>query len=127
MDVRDRRMERARQLLVERFRGIQADFAGAIGRPANYVSRMLSHGKNRKRIGEDVARDIELKLGLEEGWMDRPSGESPTSSPTTPPLAPRHLALLRSYLSLPEEQRAAVRRLIEALAEAQSPSRTPRG
>lgn len=30
-----------------------------------------SSGKGPRKIGDDLARDIEHRLGLEEGWMDR--------------------------------------------------------
>lgn len=61
-------------LVRERFNGNQAAFARAIGRPAPNVSRMLAEpedsAKDRRRIGEELARDIENRLSLSPGYLD---------------------------------------------------------
>lgn len=51
----------------------QSLFARSIGRSESYINRLLTdpadadHGKN---LGERLARDIETKLRLAEGWFD---------------------------------------------------------
>lgn len=52
------------------------NFANAIGRSHSQVSQIKtrarhSSGKGPRKIGDDLARDIERRLGLDEGWMDR--------------------------------------------------------
>lgn len=60
-----------RTLIDSQFGGRQVDFANAIGRQPDYISRCLSGVKN---LGEKLARDIEFKLGLEPHWLDRERG-----------------------------------------------------
>lgn len=75
MDVYETRRRRLGQLVSEY--GNQSELAKRIDRPANYISRMLSRGKNRKRIGEDIARDIEQRLGKPAYWLDQQEGATP--------------------------------------------------
>jgi len=61
------------------------NFANAIGRSPSQVSQIKtrarhSSGKGQRKIGDELARDIEHRLGLEPGWMDRQhliTGEPP--------------------------------------------------
>lgn len=82
-DVQDKRLERSLELLKERFHGRRVDFAHAIGREPNYVSRMLSRGPNRKRIGEAMAREIERALHLPLHWLDGQPDEAQTPAPSS--------------------------------------------
>ncbi|BAP80932.1 transcriptional regulator [Pseudomonas sp. MT-1] len=72
MDTSDLRKIRVRQLIEQRFEGIAANFADAVNRTPSYVSRMLASNKHSRGIGEEMARSIEQKLGLDNGWLDRP-------------------------------------------------------
>lgn len=111
------RQGQLRELLSTRFGGVQRDLAEAIGREPNYVSRMLSNARHRKGIGEDVARDIEKRLGLPRGWMD---GEARDS------IVPIHGAGLsreaaevaRKWQRVPEPMRTQLAGFIEALVVA---------
>jgi SOS-response transcriptional repressor LexA len=78
MDIASNR-RRALQALVERrFGGVQAKFGTAIGRQADYVSRLLS---GKKALGEGLAREIEDILRLERGELDRePTSEAGNES-----------------------------------------------
>lgn len=71
------RLAKVRSLIERRFDGVQAKFALAIGRQDNYVSRVLS---GTKRIGEDLARDIERRLGLDAGGLDVEGSINPAST-----------------------------------------------
>lgn len=71
MDLHATRKRRLQQLLDERYGGVQARLAEAIRRPANYIWRLLSEGPHAKGIGEDLARLIEDKSGVERYWLDR--------------------------------------------------------
>lgn len=56
---------------------LKKDMATALDMSASYLSQLLG----KKRMGEDVARKIEQRLGLPHGWMDMPHGlenETPT-------------------------------------------------
>lgn len=74
MEISDIRRDNLRALMKQRFDGKQARLADALGRSANYISRCLSTAPSSagsKNIGEDFARDIEAKLGLERYQLDR--------------------------------------------------------
>ena len=66
MTKADRRRELLRHLIQERFSGVSARFADAVGITPSYVSRMLyPEGKaGAKRIGEDSIEKIERALGI---------------------------------------------------------------
>lgn len=74
MEISEIRRENLRALMKQRFDGKQARLADALGKSANYISRCLSTAPSSagsKNIGEDFARDIETKLGLERYQLDR--------------------------------------------------------
>ncbi len=98
----------------------QAALARRIGRSQSFLNSLLNDEK--KSFGEKLARDIEHRLQLYPGWLDRPEDGAAATPPSSDSgIERRHLALLQSYLSLPEETRFAVRMLIETLAGAQNP------
>lgn len=69
--------------------------------------RYLSHVKcGRKNIGSNVARQIEQRLKLPEGWMDN-QHESLTGLPVTDELERNFIeTMLAIYRSSPDEARA---------------------
>lgn len=66
-DIYATRLERFRLLMDERFGGKQSAIANAVGKPANYVSRVLS---GAKKLGEEMVREFEESLGLPTYWFD---------------------------------------------------------
>jgi len=72
---------KAAKLLRSEFDSL-ADFAARIGQSASYTSRMLQTGKNRKNIGEDLARRIETACGKPTGWLDRDADSLATARGT---------------------------------------------
>lgn len=66
-DIYATRLERFRQLMDGRFGGKQAAIANAVGKPANYVSRVLS---GTKKLGEEMVREFEVSLSLPAYWFD---------------------------------------------------------
>lgn len=78
MDKYERRRQRLDQIRISRFEGSIAKLAHAIGKAQSYVGRMLyEEGKaGRKRIGEDIAREIEQALHLPPHSLDA-EDESP--------------------------------------------------
>ena len=78
--VEDLRLENARTLL-RQFRTL-IEFADEIDRSATQVSRLM--GKNpHKIIGSKMARHIEQRMNLPEGWLDTDHGQA--SKPDTVP------------------------------------------
>lgn len=72
MDIYETRRENLRSLVASQFNGRIAGLAEAVGKAPSYMSRCLT-GKpeHRKRIGEQMARDIEEALFLDALWLDR--------------------------------------------------------
>lgn len=68
MTIQDTRRRALRALIDSRFGGVQSKFGLAIGRQADYVSRLLS---GRKALGERLAREIEGILILPAGSLDQ--------------------------------------------------------
>lgn len=61
-------------LLLKRFKTLQS-FADAVGRSGSQISNLKNRHEHTitgeaRTIGSDLARDIERRLKLDEGWMD---------------------------------------------------------
>lgn len=65
-----RRQAALAHVLATKFGGSQAELARAIARSPSTVWRLLSNGEHTKPIGEHLARDIELRLGLPPYHLD---------------------------------------------------------
>lgn len=74
MNIYETRRIRLRQLIDERFEGVQARLAAVIARQPDYISRCL---RGTKRIGEDFGRHVERSVGLPERWLDTPPDSQP--------------------------------------------------
>lgn len=72
MDISEIRKIRLRQLIDERFGGVDAALAAALEKQPSYISRLFSTNRHSRGMGEKFARDLEVKLGLDSGWLDRP-------------------------------------------------------
>ncbi len=60
-------------LIDEKFGGNRAAFCRNTGKHPNLMNLVLSvNPAIRRNIGEKLARDLETKLGLSEGWLDQP-------------------------------------------------------
>ena len=117
------------------------DGAPPAGRRASWLSRELARQEGRRVVSIESARKWlagesmpdqphmamlarHARVNVDElhtGRASRAGGATPSADSPEPALEQRHRALLQSYLSLPEEQRFAVRMLIETLAGAQNP------
>lgn len=118
MDKYERRRLNLIRIRDELCGGVAATLAEKIGRPANYVTRMLypPDKAGRKRIAEDMVEIIEAAFNLPRGWMD---DLTEMSAAAKPPLikieADRYAAsddeaeLLRNYRRLPETGGARLR------------------
>ncbi len=73
MDIHDIRRLRLKQLISERFGGSAAKFSLEAEVSSSYLSRIFtSNPAHRRNVGEKLARNLERKLGLEDGWLDMP-------------------------------------------------------
>jgi transcriptional regulator with XRE-family HTH domain len=68
--IEDIRQKRLQDLLRDRYK-TRAALAEATGVAPSYMSRLLSRGKNRKRLKEDLARKMEIAAGLPPLSLDR--------------------------------------------------------
>ncbi len=73
-DIRQKRLQQYIERHFGKRRGNIKAFAARVGAEANYVSRMLSKGKNRKNFGEELAREWEALLRLRPFWFDNLGG-----------------------------------------------------
>lgn len=117
-DKYDVRQAKLRELLTTKFDGSQRALADAIQREASYISRVLSTGKNRKNIAEDLAREIERKLVLPELYLDggNVSKETLEDAVTLYNGTDEAGNVGRLWDRLPEPVRTQMRVLIETLA-----------
>lgn len=115
------RLENARKL-AKSFK-TKAAFANAIGKQPTQVSRFM--GKNpTKRIGDDVARDIEIAFGLEEGYLDLQHYEIgisdinealAKSSPRTVSVLTEIKELIDSNIELSEQEEKILKTILESV------------
>ncbi|WP_133434421.1 helix-turn-helix domain-containing protein [Achromobacter xylosoxidans] len=105
-DIYAMRLERFRNIMNDRFGGKQAAIAHAVGKPANYVSRVLS---GAKKLGEEMAREFEVCLGLPAYWFDGldPVGAWPFSTVDR-----------NAFESLTPEQRAGIEQWVARQVDA---------
>jgi transcriptional regulator with XRE-family HTH domain len=108
MDLPEARLRRLNQLIDTKFDGKQSKFAIAVEREPNYISRILS---GKKRLGEDLARDIEKRLGLPKLWLDEGSEDpAPTGG------WPFKIDIFR-FRRLTADQRSHIEQLVELTIE----------
>jgi hypothetical protein len=130
--IKDIRQRRVRELIRAEFEGKQVLFADRIGKPDNYVSRILSNGPNRKGIGETVAREIEQKCGKPPRWLDDVAGDGSERRRSTLfglPISETAVAVGRDWDKLAEPLKTQIADLIQTLASAQirlDRARTPK-
>lgn len=103
----------------------QADLARACGVSRAAVTKWLSGSLKDLKMAHLFAAarccGVEAEwLALDQGPMRHEQSVRATSAAPSP-FEQRHLSLLRLYLTLPDEQRFAVRMLIETLSGAQNP------
>lgn len=96
MDAKQVRVFNLTRLIREKAEGSQAEFGRRFDMSAAHISQLLSRHRD---IGDKLAREIEGKLGLERGELDRLPGNS--TAITDPLMA--HLIDL--YKSLSEDGR----------------------
>jgi transcriptional regulator with XRE-family HTH domain len=83
MDKYTHRRLRLQQVIESRFGGSQAEFSKEASVSPAYLSRILNpESAQHKRIGENLARNVEARLRLPSGWLDD-EGASKAREPTT--------------------------------------------
>ncbi|WP_241074776.1 hypothetical protein [Achromobacter insuavis] len=105
-DIYAVRLQRFRTLMDDRFGGKQAAIATAVGKPANYVSRIIS---GNKKLGEEIVREFETSLDLPAYWFD---GLTDTTAWPFPSVS------RAAYESLTPEQRRGIEQWVARQVEA---------
>jgi phage repressor protein C with HTH and peptisase S24 domain len=81
MEIKDIRRARVRQIIERDFGGKDVDFAAKVDKQPSYISRLFTDkAEHLRNIGEKMARDFEMKCGLEPGSLDRPLSEGDLKS-----------------------------------------------
>jgi hypothetical protein len=106
MDIYDLRRQNLALLIRDRFGDNQSKFATSIGKKPDYISRCLSTKQHRKRIGEELAREIESLVDkLPRGWLDVSRSSVEPAAPAAPIIETRPLHEIQGrQLSAKEEQ-----------------------
>ena len=87
MDISEIRRENLRALMNDHFGGAKVRIADRLGKSPSYIARCLSltiAPENRKKIGEEFARQIEETLGLNRYAMDQPLSDEEALEGITP-------------------------------------------
>ncbi len=118
LTIEESRVNNARLLAKEA--GGQSKLAAKLGKSRQLINHYI--GKNPiKKIGSEMAREIEIAIGLGSGWMDEFHATQPSASENSlksgpKPVIPALLAkdvdqLISHYLvASPSERRAILRR-----------------
>jgi hypothetical protein len=73
--VFDIRRHNLSSLIADSYQNNRAEFCRATGKNPNLINLVLtSNAEYRRNIGEKLARDIERRAGIAEGWLDSPRG-----------------------------------------------------
>lgn len=119
MEIQDTRRTRLRLAIKDLAGDNLTALANRAGKPPSQFSDVLS---GRKPFGEKLARDIELRLGLPQGWLD----ESTTTyrdakprgpAPAMPPVTADELNLLTVYRTADAEAKEVIREQAEQIAK----------
>lgn len=74
------RKENLIKLILDKFQGNNTSFGKATGIHHNHVNLMATENpKTQRNMGEELARRIELAIGLPTGWIDVPHGDAAKS------------------------------------------------
>ena len=107
MDIYEIRRRNLAHLVSEQD-GTIIGLARRTGTSANYLTQVLSERTSR-HMGTSVARRIESKLDLPDGWMDKV-----TDAPST--LTPEAVAVAQKFDRLPDHLKTKLAREIDVLA-----------
>jgi hypothetical protein len=109
------RRRNLRLLIDKKFCGKQVDCAQALGRQPDYISRIIN---GQKGLGEQLAREFENKLGLEQYWFDREHPEEGGQEGGIKPSSPGSIPIIEweNPEDLPEGMYALVPRVMVKLS-----------
>lgn len=115
MGLYEIRRKRLRQLIDERFDGVNAKLAEAMQWPATDLSRFFVKGKHGRNISERKARELERKCRVGKYWLDQPESAPLTVQQPLPVYniaedEQARLIELYSYLT-PEQQNDIINRM----------------
>jgi len=71
----DVRRENLLSLIRDSYQNNRAEFSRSTGKNPNLINLVLTNNPEyRRNIGEKLARDIEKRCGIADGWLDSPRG-----------------------------------------------------
>lgn len=74
-NVFENRRENLVAYVRDAYGGNRAEFCRAINKNPNLINLVLTNNEDyRRNIGEKLARDIEKRAGIADGWLDSPRG-----------------------------------------------------
>lgn len=119
MDISEIRATRLKEVIDTMFNGVASRLAEKIERQPAYVYRLFTEKpEHRRKIGEDLARDIEVKLGLQRGYLDSLSAagdESQYIARQYDESGAGKKTAMKALADLPEEAAADIRPILDAL------------
>jgi len=128
MATAESRRARLRELIRTKYNGVARQFALAAGKPEGQINDMLSTPP-RKSFGEKVARAMEEKAGLPDGYFDTHGLAAPafqvselappdySAKKTTPPFSEEEQMLVAGYRVANPERQQIIRDLAKQALE----------
>lgn len=118
MKPHDIRRTNLKAIIDTKFNGKAGRLADAVGKKRPQIYRLFSDAENSRDIGEELARDIEAKLGLPRGYLDSLS----TAGEESQYIARQYdesgdgkKTAMKALADLPEEAAADIRPILDAL------------
>lgn len=106
------RLRKLKEYITQNYDGSVASFADDIEMRRTQIYRLFGRGAHARRLGEDLARDIEERLGKDEGWLDKLEEPDKTrneeliiKAKRPDPLAGQKKEIVELYVELTAEQR----------------------
>ncbi|MDP1586304.1 MAG: hypothetical protein Q8M07_01050 [Prosthecobacter sp.] len=109
------------QILIDGYAsGNATKFGDIVGRSQSQISNVLNHVRD---IGSALARDIEIKLNLERGWLDHDHDEKAPLYTTNDPLVARAMQIMEPMPTYAKE--LEIRSLLKKRNSSNSPAPAP--
>lgn len=76
-NVSDQRRKNVIKIIQDRFEGSKTKFAARVGQELTYISKVTTDKRSSasRNLSDLKAREWEAKVGVPDGWLDKPHGE----------------------------------------------------
>lgn len=122
MSIFDVRKKRTLLLIDKCFAGKKSELAATMGVQATQISRLFMSTKNKRRIAERFARQIEAAAGVRKYWLDQDDDEDlahVNDGAIMRRLTPDEWHLVAAYRRVPDEQRPSILKFIRTMRRRQ--------